>query len=162
MVKLKLPNSLSSPQDLKTVTLEVREYARWFAQASVKKRLKAGKAPDPPDISPAANALIRDWHGDKPLNREGLDQLIDTLEEHARSAPQMHITLAAPPANRLKETLIGWCRENIAPDVLVTFDFNSTLLGGLVVRYGSRIFDWSFHRQIMTARERFPEVLRRV
>ncbi len=161
-MKLKLPNSLCSPQDLKAATLEVREYARWFAHASVKKRLGAGKTAAPPDISQAAHALIKDWHEDKPLNREGLDQLISTLEEYGTKAPHMHITLAALPPNKLKETLIAWCREHIAPDVLVTFDFDSTLLGGLVVRYGSRIFDWSFHRQIMAARERFPEVLRRV
>ena len=53
------------------------------------------------------------------------------------------------------------CRP-VAPDVLVNFQFNATILGGMVVRYGSHVYDWSFRRQILAKRDTFPEVLRRV
>lgn len=161
-MKLKLPASILSPQDLKALILEVREYSRWFSHGLIKQRAAAGKISPQPPISAAAVAVIKDWSGGKPLTQTGLDELIAALEEFERTAPQVTITLAAPAAGGLKQTLAGWCRQNLEPGVLVNFAFDATLLGGLVVRYGSRIFDWSFRRQILAARGRFPEVLRRV
>jgi F0F1-type ATP synthase delta subunit len=91
-----------------------------------------------------------------------LDKLIETLEDYGTSAPIITITLAAPAPNSLKKTLIDWCRKNIAPNALIDFRFNATMLGGMVVQYGSRIYDWSFRRQILAARDKFPEILRNV
>ncbi len=161
-MKLRLPETICSPQDLKAVTLEVRQYARWYAHASIKKKASGGHAPAQPAISPAARAIIRAWTNDKAFDRKDLDKLIDAMEDYQRTAPQLSITLAAPPSGGLKRTLIAWCRENVDPDVLVNFQFNSTLLGGLVVRWRSHIFDWSFRRRILESRQNFPEVLRRV
>jgi hypothetical protein len=161
-MKLQLENSISSPQDLKGVILEVREYARWYRHNAIKKQVRAGHAAEQPELSPAAAALIRSWGTKDPLSSRSLDSLITTLEGYQASAHQLTITLAAPPTSGLKKTLVAWCRENVAPDVLVNFEFNATLLGGMVVRSGSRIFDWSFRRQILDAHANFPEVLRRV
>jgi hypothetical protein len=163
-MKLRLEESVSSPQDLKAVILEIRDYARWFSHNSVKRRLnlKAKRMSDEPVVSSAAAALLREWNTKTPLSQKSLDQLLATLKDFEDTAPQLTITLAAPPAGGLKKTLVAWCRENIAPNVLVNFQFNSTLLGGMVVRSGSRVFDWSFRRQILEARQNFPEVLRRV
>jgi F0F1-type ATP synthase delta subunit len=44
----------------------------------------------------------------------------------------------------------------------VNFNYNRSLLGGMVVRAGSRVFDWSFRRQIIGAEEKFTEVFHRV
>jgi len=161
-VKLKLDDSVSSPQDLKSMIVEIREYARWFGHNSIKKRLDARHSSEPPALSPGARAILHEWNTKQPLSQKSLDGLISTLEKYHGTAPQLTITLAAPPANGLKKTLVVWCRDNIAPDVLVTFQFNATLLGGMVVRCGSHIFDWSFRRQLLANREQFPKVLRRV
>lgn len=161
-MKLKLPASVLSPLDLKAVITDVRDYSRWFSHAMVKQRLSAGKLAEPPVISPAAVSVIRDWAGDKPLSQASLDELIEELEAFERTAPTLTIVLAAPAAGSLKQTLTEWCRRNVEPAALVSFQFDSTLLGGLVVRYGSRIFDWSFRRQILAGRGRFPEILRHV
>ncbi|HZL07642.1 MAG TPA: F0F1 ATP synthase subunit delta [Candidatus Dormibacteraeota bacterium] len=161
-MNLKLPASISSPQDLKAIMLEIRQYSRWFAHADVKKRVGGGAASEPPVISPAAASLVQELGSSKPLSQASLDGLAEALEVFAAKAPQITITLAAMPSDGLKKTLITWCRQHIAPDILVTFRFNSTLLGGMVVRYGSRVFDWSFRRQILAARGKFPEVLRHV
>lgn len=161
-MKLKLPSSVSSAQDLTSLTLEIREYGRWFSHAAIKKNLKAGHVSEPPEISPAAMEMIHESAAKKPLSTDSLDELIRSLEDFKRKANTMTITLAAPPAGDMKKTLVQWCRDNIASDVLVTFQFNSTLLGGMVVRYGSRLLDMSFRRQILESRQHFPEVLRRV
>ena len=163
-MKINLPETISSPQDLRALTLEVHEYARWFAHAAVKQRLAEGKVAEAeaPTLSPAAGAIIKDWHAKVEVSVDSLDKLIASLEETAEKAEVINITLAAPPVAGLKKSLTLWCRQNLNPNVLVTFDFNATLLGGMVVRSGSRIFDWSFRRQILDNRSKFPEVLRHV
>lgn len=162
-MRLRLPDSICTEQDVQTLVLEVRSYAKWFSQHAIKKRLKIrGGAGDKPDLSPAAQELLHDWDVQKPISTSSLDELISALDGFKDTAPRMTITLAAPPPPGLKKKLTGWCRKNVAPDVLVNFQFNSELLGGMVVRYGSRIFDWSFRRQLLEARESFPEHLHSV
>lgn len=164
--KLTLDESVSSPQDLKALTLEIHDYARWFSHNAIKRRLHARNKhrTAEPALSPAATAMLREWTEltKQSLTAKNLDQLIATLEDYADIAPQLTITLAAPPTNGIKKTLVAWCRQNISPAVLVNFQFNSVLLGGMVVRYGSRVFDWSFRRQILDNLDKFPETLRNV
>ncbi len=155
-------SNISSPQELKAIIVEVRRYAHWYAQNSVKLHVTGNGSTEQFVISPTAIELIKDWSVQKPLSEKSLDELIATLENYESKAPRLTITLAAVPPNDLKKTLVEWCREHVAPNVLVDFRFNSTLLGGMVVRYGSHVYDWSFRRQILAARDRFPEVLRRV
>ena len=160
-MRIRLPVDVSSHQDLKSVVLEIRQYAQTLAQAAVKSHVSGDDTYQPPAVSPAAIDLIQQWHGEQQPNRKSLDELIAALEELAAAAPRISITLAALPPNDLKKTLIGWSRQHIDPNILVEFKFNSALLGGLVVRYGSRIYDWSFRRQILAGLGKFPEVLRR-
>jgi len=162
--KLKLDESISSLQDLKALILEVRNYSRWFSHNSIKKKVgaKSKRKSDEPVLTDAASAAIRSWSAKKPLSTDSLDELAATLEDYAKTAPQFAIVLAAPPAAGLKKTIVAWCRDNVAPHVLVNFQFNSTILGGMVVRSGSHVYDWSFRRQILANRAKFPEVLRRV
>lgn len=162
MTKPQLPNSVSSEQDLATVIVEMHDYAKWHSHSVIKQRVHAGQVNQPPVLSPAATELLRSWGANEPLNQKRLDDLITALEEFKKTAPTMTITLAAPAPGDLKQTLVAWCRKNISPDTLVTFRFNATILGGMVVHYGSRVFDWSFRRQILASRQNFPGVLRRV
>ena len=162
MAQLTLPNSVSSVQDLSSLILEVREYAKWYLQASIKQHVQAGQIGEPPTVSPGAAQVVQAWGETEQLSQKSLDDLISTLESMKTNADTLTITLAAPASGELRRQLVGWCRDNIAPGILVTFRFNATLLGGMVVRYGSRVFDWSFRRQILAERSKFPEVLRRV
>ncbi len=162
MIKFKLDESISSLQDLRGLVLEIHEYQRWFSHNAIKKKIHIPSKSKPPELSPAAKSVLREWCAGKDLTIKMLDELIKTLEAYGRNAPSMSITLAALPSSGMKKILVGWCRDNISPNVMVDFQFNSTLLGGLVVRSGSHIFDWSFRRQILAERNKFPEVLRRV
>ena len=161
-MKIKLPSIVSSPQDLTALTLEIMEYARWYQHESIKDRVDAKRRTEAPTLSPAATELLRQEGKGKDLSKQELDTLVKALQDIKNSAPTMTITLAAPPTNAVKADLVTWCRENISPGVLVNFQFNSTLLGGMVVRCGSRVMDWSFRRQILEGRHHFPEVLRHV
>jgi uncharacterized protein YejL (UPF0352 family) len=161
-MKLKLPDSISSTQEVTSLVLEVREYAKWFSHAVIMKKMNNKKVPNAPTLSASANEMLRNWANGKSLTRQNLDELIATLEKFKRSSETMTIVLAAPATNDIKRQLVAWCRKNVSDNILVTFQFNATLLGGMVVRYGSRIFDWSFRRKILANRGHFPEVLRNV
>lgn len=161
-MKLKLPDSVASKQDLTTLISEIHIYAKWWAHESIKKRIDVKHSSAPPPMSPGAAQVIHEWGAKQEVSRQRLDELITLLESYGKSATAITITLPAPPTADIKATLVGWCRTNIAPGVLVTFGFNATLLGGMVVRFGSRVYDWSFRRQILANRSQFSEVLRHV
>jgi hypothetical protein len=161
-VKVNLQDNLSSRQDLKAVILEIRSYAKWYNQTSVKMRVSGGGDYEQPQFTQAAKEIVMDWNKQNTINAKSLDDLIAELENALAGAPNITITLAAPPPGSLKKLLTQWCRQNIAPDILVDFAFNSTMLGGMVVRYGSHIYDFSFRMQILSSLQKFPEVLRNV
>ncbi len=157
-----LQNSIFTPQDLKALITEVRRYARWYAQASIKAKVTKNTPEKPVAISEGAEQLIREVAAEQPLNQKVLDELLVALDNLEKTLPHITITLAAIAGNSMKKTLTEWCRKNISPDILVDFRFNSTILGGMVVQNGSHIHDWSFRRSILANRSKFPEVLRRV
>jgi hypothetical protein len=161
-MSLQLPNEIASPQDLKETITEVQKYAKWASQAVVKSRVTGAAYGQPPPVSQTAVDLVKQWHGRQPITQKSLDELISALKDFEASAKRISITLAAIPSGSLRDALTGWCRQNLGADVLVEFRYNSTILGGMVVRWGSRIFDWSFRRQILASMDKFPEVLRNV
>lgn len=161
-MKVQLPSSVSSLQDLSTLTLEVREYAKWFAHNAIKERVHAKNVSPPPALTPGATELIRAVGSKKLLSGSDLEQLIAALEDAKKTAPAITVTLAAPATADVKRQLVESCRKHIADNALVTFKFNSGLCGGMVIHYGSHVFDWSFRRQILGNRAKFTEVLRSV
>lgn len=161
-MKLRLPDSVASSQDITALQMELRDYARWFTHETIKQRAHATHKSDEPVLSSACKELLASQGGNKELNRNSLDALIKELEHYNRTAAVITLTLAAPATSTVKASLVSWCRANIAADILVNFQFNATILGGMVVRYGSHVFDWSFRRKILAQRDKFPEVLRNV
>lgn len=161
-MKLKLPPSVSSPQDLTALILEVKDYSRWFTHNAIKEQAHAKRGVAPPPVSPATLETVKTFTGKRLLDRPILDELVTALESFRKTAPTVTITLAAPPSAGVKTELVAWFRDNVAPDTLINFQFNGSLLGGMVVRAGSHVYDWSFRRQLLAARGSFPEVLRRV
>ncbi|MEO5499742.1 MAG: F0F1 ATP synthase subunit delta [Candidatus Saccharimonadales bacterium] len=159
---MNLPSSISSLQELNVLGLELREYSKWFAHNAIKERVHAKNATLPPALSAGASELMRSSSTGKLLSQTILDTLIKDIEMLKKTAPSATITLAAPVNNQTKLSLVGACRTNIENNLLVTFKFNSTLCGGMVIQYGSRVFDWSFRRQILENRAQFTEILKRV
>ncbi len=157
-----LPTDVYSPSDLAALTLEIREYAKWFGQYVNAQR--AGSRPNTaqPELSPIASNLIRDYAKLSPMTTERIDEIIATLEQAAMHAPVITITLAAPAPSEVKKQLTEWCRRELSPSVLVAFRFNAHILGGMVVRVGSRVYDWSFRTQLMNKRRGITEALSRV
>ena len=161
-MKLKLPDSIASPQDVSALLLEVKEYSQWFSHELIKVESNIKHVSKSPELSTGAKTLFEEMFSKKSIDKGSLDDLVDILSKYSNDAPIMTITLAAPVPNSVKETLVAWCRNNLAKNTLVNFQFNTSLLGGMVVRFGSHIFDWSFRRQILGNKNNFPKVLRNV
>jgi len=158
-----LPNNIWSPDDLRELVTDLKRYAAWLSSYSIKQRVGATAQPaEQPTLSSTALTLLHDLHDRQALSAASVTKLIADLEALQVVAPHITFTLAAPPSNGLKKALVSWCREHISHDSLVSFQFNATILGGMVVRYGSHIYDWSFRRQILSNRGKFPEILRNV
>jgi hypothetical protein len=158
----KLPDTISSDEDLMGLIIEIRNYAKWFNQYRNAARAHVAYTEQQPQLSPEALATLKASSDTAELTSGLLDALIQELEYTKAHAKLMTITLAAPATNEVKKSLVAWARAHIAPDILISFRFNSTLLGGMVVRFGSRIFDWSFRRTILNERYRVGEVLKHV
>ncbi len=161
-MKLRLADEISSMQDLKTTIMDVHSYAKWFNQASIKNTVAGTGMDTQPPMPPVALDLVQQWHEGSKVSRQSLDELIRTLEDFVQRAPRISITLAGPAPGSLRKELVSWCRKNIDGDILIDFKFNSTMLGGMILRYGSHVYDWSFRSQILAARDKFPEILRHV
>lgn len=161
-MKFRLPDSLSSPQDLTDLLFEVKEYAKWKSHNDILRRAGSKRTSKPPEISKTASEVLNDWSKNKSINQESIQELIDTLNNISTKSTRINITLAGPAPGDLKKKLIGWFRDNVAPDILVTFDFNKTILGGMILRSGSKIFDWSFRKKIMGSREKLIEEINSV
>jgi hypothetical protein len=159
---LNLPPSVISPQDIARLELELLGYADWFRHNAIKQEMHIQQGTAMPGLSPESIVLLRSAATDGRLSQSSLDALLMSIKQYRNTAPTMTITLAAPAGNQLRQSLTEWCRRELNPGLLVEFRFNATILGGMVVRYGSRVFDWSFRRAILNKRQGFAEVLRRV
>lgn len=158
-----IPPSLSSPQDVASLQAELRVYADWLSHQTIKQRVSGTPATaTPPATSEATAAILRDWAAQTPASAASLEALQTAIAAAVAAAPRLTITLAAPAPAPLRASLTAWCREHIAADALVSFRFNATLLGGMVIVAGSRIFDWSWRRQILEHKADIAGILRRV
>ncbi len=157
-----IPESIISPQDIARLDIELRDFADWFGHNTIKQSLHINKTAALPSLSPAAITLLRSVSQQGVLTATALDNVLSAVRQIKDSAPTMTITLAAPPGLQTKQLLVAWCRQNIDQNMLVEFRFSAVILGGMIVRYGSRIFDWSFRRAILSNRDKFAEVLRHV
>jgi len=141
---------------------EIDRMSVWFQQNTLKKQVTGGGFTGLPPLTKTAANLLNDWHSGEQVSQQSIDGLRQALADFAANAQFVTVTLAGLPPAKLKESIVVWFRQNVRADLLVDFNFNRTMLGGMVVRYGSQIADMSFKRQIMANSQKFAEVLRHV
>ena len=161
-MKLKLSDQVISPEDLKELIEELRNYSQWLNHNSIVKKLTKKSAVNQPQLSEELTDLISQWQDGKEVTATSLSKLIITLTKLLDTTPKLRITLAALPSQSLKKTLVNWCRQSISPFILIDFRYNQALLGGMVVKSNSHIYDWSYRRQILDSKHLLKEVLSRV
>lgn len=162
-MSIQLPDSVWSPEDVAELIADMQRYEQWLSSYDVKRRVNPElPMSGQPNVSAVTVACLQVLHDHNTLNQAGVEELITELQAVQNQAPRIAFTFAAPASNGLKKQIVAWCRKHVAPNTLVSFQFNATILGGMVVRYGSHIFDWSFKRGILANRSKFAEILRNV
>jgi len=155
---LLLPVDLYSPDQLGIVMMEIRQRVSQLQDSSVRARTSGDKEKiETAHISALLTGILR-GSGVSADDRAGLERLGKSLELLRDKAPVVHLTLAALPNRTLKRQLIEWFRKEVSPYMLVTFTVRTDIGGGVVVRAGSRIYDFSFRQQIVGNKHRIAEI----
>jgi hypothetical protein len=114
-MKLAIPDSVASAQDLATVLADVQAYAKWASRELIKQKVAGKSAGEQPAITPDAANIIRAWSDGKDMTQAGIDGLVKALEDYKKSAPTVTITLAAVPSGEIKVKFcsktdsVAWC-----------------------------------------------------
>ena len=154
-----LPGAIYSPQLLESVIYDIQIYLDWYRQNVIRRKVGA-KPKDEPNHSDETVVVIEAWLGGKPATLEALEDLLAYLK--GLKLPQVHIMLAALPNRSQREALVGWFRTNVGPGLLLSFVADRNLGGGLVVRTPNRVFDYTWKQQLVAARSKLAEILKRV
>lgn len=93
---------------------------------------------------------------------ELIDEVARRLETIKSTAPMVRVTLPGLPSPKLRIELVSWFRKEIHPQVLVSFSLNRLLAGGMVLRAGSSIYDFSFSGALLKQRSKLADMFRGV
>lgn len=165
-MKLKLNDSIISPEDLRDIIEELRVFAKNYHHQNIKdKVLKtslASQEANLKNLSEEASKIVRQFLEQKSLLATDVDQLISQLEKYLDQCLKIRITLASLPNLTIKKSLVNWCRENISEDILIDFRFNRYILGGMVINFKSHTYDLSFREKIIARQDKLREVIQGV
>ena len=151
-----LPSSVSSPEDLLAVAKELKQLSSAISKRS---RFKDNASKTPYDrLSGMAIDVVKEQKRNLTSDIM-LGAFAQELLGVIKTAPQIVVVLAAPVTPDLRDTLTEWFRKNLSPTVLIRIQFNPSLLGGIIVRYKSHIYDWSFRSSILQKKDNFAKVL---
>jgi hypothetical protein len=154
-----LPGAVYSPQLLESVVYDLQNYLDWYRQNQIRKKVGAGPKEEP-NHSDETVIVIEAWLAGKPATLESIEALLVYLRE--LKLPQVHIMLAALPNRSQREALVNWFRTNVGSGLLLSFVADRNLGGGVVIRTPNRVFDYTWKQQLVAARSKLAEILKRV
>jgi hypothetical protein len=162
-MSFKLPENIYSIEQLEAVAFELREYIDWSRSAGIKSKVASGSAPLPAPVwTLEMQSVVTAFGNGKALSTGDVEELIKALDTYKHTAPVVHLTLAGMPGSELRMQLIRWFRANVHPGVLMSFRANRQLLGGMVLRAGSRTYDYSWRGKIVGASDQLVEAVSHV
>jgi hypothetical protein len=154
--EVRLPVDIYSPDQLSSLLLELHHYISDIRSHALRAKAK-GEASEPVEISPHLAALVRGSGADE-KDITQLEALYKTLSEVLKTAPVMHLTLAAMPGRTLKRQLTVWFRTQIHPNSMLTFTTRSDMGGGIMLHAGSHFYDYSFRARVLANSKRIGEL----
>lgn len=154
-MSISLPATVASRQDVARLRTEVERYRAWIRQYKNAMKRDIHYQHEQPALSDAATILIRQWLE----ANQTLDTLITELEKLAKTAPSITLTLAGPAPASVQAQLVGWARSRLSEQMLVEFRWNAQILGGIVARTDTSIYDWSHRQLLIASREKLVERL---
>lgn len=163
-MEFRLPEDIYSPEHIDAVLVKLSQYAGIMRQKEHHQKLKVdgvGAAGEDELAGNLEKLLDAAGLGQDPSSSD-LENLEKALESFRRDAQVVHITLVAMPGPGLKKQLAEWMRKNLYHSLLVSFSFNREIVGGMVLRTNSHIYDYSWRASLLARREVLPGILRRL
>lgn len=151
-MSMNLPTDVYSPDQVSLLTMDLRTYIDALRDTAVRASKGTRKATAQPETSPLVRSILEASPDSTP------EELLKDLEALLKTAPIIHLTLAAMPSNDMKHQLVTWFRTQINPSTLVTFTQRRDIGGGVIVRAGSRLYDLSFKRRLLDNKQRIAEL----
>jgi len=161
MKSLVLPDEVYSPDQLSTAVFELNDYQNALRDQVARARSKTKSNIDAPEPSALLQAILNAIDA-KNIDPNGLDDLRSALEEILKKSCTAHLILAAMPSMVIKKKLTNWFRQEISPNMLITFSVRSDIGGGAILRTGSRIYDFSFRNLLIANKSKLAEIANRV
>ncbi len=155
---LNLPVTVASRQDVSRLRTEVERYQAWARQYQNASKRDLHYQHEQPALSDAASIIIRQWLEAK----QSLDELVLALYTLSKTAPNITLTLAGPAPSSVQAQLVAWARKNLDPQMLIEFRWNSRILGGLIARTDTGVYDWSHRSVLMASRDKLVQRLMHV
>src|SRR5688572_20789527 len=121
-MELKLPLSVISHTDINRVLRELGALDDFFVGAVAR---RAGTTLAPPRITYQLQQVANDNKFNL-LNEPERADLRVKLQQVLKSSPSLHISFAAEPSPRIVDAILGWLRNNIHPQTLLTVGLQPT------------------------------------
>lgn len=150
-----LPPDLYSPDQLSSITLELRAYINKLRDSAVRAQAQQKRQPALPPISGLLESLLEDATS----NKGTPEQLLAELETMLNKAPVVHLILSTIPGQTFKRQITTWFRREVSPQVLLTFAARSDIGGGMVVQVGAHLYDFSFKQALLKNKHRLGELV---
>jgi hypothetical protein len=154
-LSLHLPVDMQSPDQVSGAVVALQQYRSALRDQTT--RAKFDAKTEKPEVPTQLEGLLHNT-GVASEDASGLEALQAQLEKALKDAPVMHVTLAAPANRTLKRQLTVWFRTQVHPTSLLTFAARSDIGGGVILRAGSRVYDYSFRAAILDNKSRLMEL----
>jgi len=154
-VDLKVPDNLTSKQDIAHIHLELRLFNDKAMQSIMRHE-------DPvkyPAISDRLRALASENQIDL-RDTKACESLLARLEDLKSNAPAVHISFPVDPSVEVLQKLIVWLRKEVDPRIIIQVGLQPTIAAGIVLRTPNKQFDFSLRRHLYKNRDKLLEVLK--
>ena len=156
-MSLHLPVDLYSPDQLSAVILELHDYIGALRDRAAREKVGASAPEEPLHVSAL---LLGALHGAdvKKGDIRAAEVLLGALKLLRDKAPVVHVTLAGLPNRTMKRQLTVWFRTQIHKHALMTFAMRTDIGGGIVLRAGSHVYDFSLKQVLLSNKNKISEI----
>lgn len=156
-MSLHVPVDIHTPSQLSTAVAQLQTYRNELRDLTIRAKVQKQKRAELPELSETLTGILHSNNiaADSDSQLESLQRDLNTA---LKTAPVVHITLAATAGRTLKRQLTVWFRTQIHPLCLLTFATRGDIGGGIILQAGSHLYDYSFKDRLLANKSRLTEV----
>lgn len=157
---IKLPDFIYSHEQIGLYLLQLEHYKSVLLKRRVGGGPSLGTQKERRDgISGQLEKYLIEKAPKEGITNEFLEEISELLNKVRDTGPRLHLTFASIPGADLKHQLTMWVRENIHEFALVSFHYDQSIIGGLVIRTRNKIFDFSYAKELKEPKTKLTTIL---